>query len=281
MLNPEAMAVIYGLGSAVAWGAGDFSGGLATKRGGVLTVIFCSQLIGLVMLLTLQFAWIGQSFHWRYGLWGGLAGIGGTFGLVALYKGLATGRMGVVAPVSAVVTALIPIGFAFMAQGLPKGTQILGFGSALVAVWLFSATRDSAAMESSELGLALLAGMGFGLFFICIDRVSEDAVLWPLIAARTTSIVLLAVILGARRRPFLPSRGQFVLVLLTGILDTAGNACFALASGAGRLDVAAVLASMYPASTVLLARCLLNERLHRQQQFGLLTAFAALALIAL
>jgi uncharacterized membrane protein len=281
MLSPEALAVAYGLGSALTWGVGDFSGGFASKKTSALSVIFYSQIIGVMLLIGLNVLLSGGGLRIRQLLWGALAGVGGVAGLVAFYKGLAEGRMGVVAPLSAVVTALIPLSLAFFTEGLPKHTQLMGFGMALLAIWLFAATTACERVLKTELGMSVLAGSGFGLFFVCIDHVSGEAILWPLIAARLTSISIIGIILAARRQLAPPPRRQRVHIALAGTLDVAGNAFFALACRLGRLDVSAVLASMYPASTVLLARCFLKERLQRQQRIGLLAACVALVLIAI
>jgi drug/metabolite transporter (DMT)-like permease len=281
MLNAETLAITYGIGSALAWGAGDFSGGFATKRGSVFTVILYSQIIGGLLLVGLQVVWGERPPEFRHLAWGGAAGLFGVLGLVALYKGLATGRMGIVAPLSAVLTAVVPLLFAFVVEGIPKSTQLIGFGGALMAVWLFSSTRGPGSALKSEILLSLSAGLGFGLFFICIDRVSGEAILWPLIAARCASVVTMALVLGCRGQLCLPHSNLWPFIALAGVLDAAGNAFFALASRVGRLDVSAVLASMYPAATVILARYVLKETLGRRQQLGLAVACIALCLIAI
>ena len=281
MFKPETLAITYGICSALAWGAGDFSGGFATKRGSVFTVILYSQIIGGILLIGLQILIGENKLETRHLAWGGAAGICGVLGLMALYKGLATGRMGIVAPLSAVLTAVVPLVFAFIAEGIPKHTQVLGFGGALIAVWLFSSTRGGSYALRSEIMLSLSAGMGFGLFFICIDRVSGEAILWPLVAARLASVTIMALILGSRGQLSLPQGRLWPLIALAGLLDTAGNAFFALASQLGRLDVSAVLASMYPATTVMLARFVLKEKISGRQQIGLAVACVALGLIAI
>jgi drug/metabolite transporter (DMT)-like permease len=281
MISPEAWAVTFGLGSAISWGAGDFSGGFASKKTSALTVIFYSQMIGVVLLIGLQLFFPDNGWTLGQLLWGALAGVSGVIGLIALYKGLATGRMGIVAPLSAVLTALVPLVLAFLTEGLPRQTQLTGFALALAAIWLFGANEARSREFSAELGLSLMAGAGFGLFFVCIDHISAEAILWPLIAARLASVTLIGSILTARRQMAPPPRQQMVVIALAGTLDVVGNGFFALASKLGRLDMAAVLASMYPVTTVLLARCLLKERLRRRQRIGLVAACAALVLIAI
>ncbi|MEJ2638766.1 MAG: DMT family transporter [Desulfosarcinaceae bacterium] len=281
MISPEAWAVTFGLGSAISWGAGDFSGGFASKRTSALTVIFYSQMIGVALLIGLQRFFPGHGWTLGQLLWGALAGVSGVVGLIALYRGLATGRMGIVAPLSAVLTALVPLVLAFLTEGLPRQTQLTGFGLALMAIWLFGANEARSRAFRAELGLSLVAGAGFGLFFVSIDHISSEAILWPLIAARVASVTVIGSILAVRRQLAPPPRHQLLVIALAGSLDVAGNGFFALASKMGRLDMAAVLASMYPVTTVLLARCLLKERLRRQQHIGLVAACAALVLIVI
>jgi drug/metabolite transporter (DMT)-like permease len=280
MITPETLTVVFGLGSAVTWGAGDFSGGVATKRNPVLSVLFISQVIGLGLLVGLAF-FRAEPLPARAGLTAGaLAGLFGTLGLACLYRGLASGRMGVVAPLSAVVTALVPVVFAFFLEGAPGVLTFAGFGAALVAVWCLAASQEAGGIHRREVLLSLAAGGGFGLFFICIDQASRESILWPLAAARCASLTMIGAILTVRRRQLCASGSQLAVMALAGALDTAGNAFFALAAQMGRLDVAAVLSSLYPLSTVLLARTVLREHLHRRQWVGVAAALAAIVMIA-
>ncbi len=281
MHSAETLAITYGLGSGFAWGAGDFSGGLAARETGVFSVILYSQVIGGLLLLGIHLALGGGTPGGVYLLWGGLAGACGALGLAALYRGLAVGRMGMVAPVSAVVTAVGPVIFAFFTEGMPRTTQLAGFAGAVFSVWLFSSTRTRGGITATELGLATVSGVCFSLFFIFIDRASSQAVLAPLVAARAASIALMAAILAARRELAPPARGPLPRVALAGVMDAVGNTFFALASRSGRLDVAVILVSaVYPVATVVLARFILLERLRPRQRFGLLTTAVSLALIA-
>jgi drug/metabolite transporter (DMT)-like permease len=282
MTNSEGLAIAYGLASAASWGTGDFSGGLAAKRTSVYSVIILSQLVGGIFLITLAVL-IKESLPAPEGLFlGSAAGLCGVFGLVALYRGLARGQMGLVAPVAAVVTAILPIIAGILNEGLPSALQLLGFGLALVAVWFLAGLGRGASRQWRVLGLPVAAGIGFGVFFILINQVSDEAILWPLAAARVASVLALSIFIIGRQRGGLPtSRGQFLVIALAGIFDSGGNAFFALATRAGRLDIAAVLGSLYPAATVLLAWLILKERLGRQQWLGILMALAALAFIAL
>jgi drug/metabolite transporter (DMT)-like permease len=280
MINPETLAVVCGLCSALAWGAGDFTGGFASRRGNVLTVVLFSQLIGGILLVCLAATFSRSIPPARHLLFGGLAGIFGVLGLTELYKGLAQGRMGLVAPLSAVVTALVPMAFSFLVEGFPGWLRMIGFGIAMAAVWFLSSPGDQSKIEPGELRLSILAGLGFGLFFIFMDQATSQSVLWPLVAARAAAIVVMFTLLATTRQLAPPPQGQFVFISLAGILDTAGNAAFGMAAHLGRLDMAAILASLYPASTVLLAWLVFREGLGRRQWFGVASAGVALVLIA-
>jgi drug/metabolite transporter (DMT)-like permease len=280
MASSEALAVVYGLASAASWGAGDFTGGFASKRSSVYSVIVISQLVGALFLVGLTFA-LAESLPSPDNLiLGGIAGLSGAIGLVALYTGLARGRMGIVAPVTAVVAAFFPVIVGIVSQGLPSPQRLAGFGLALIAIWFLSQASNGSLLRLKELALPTLAGLGFGLFYILIGRVSHAAILWPLVAARVASISMLSILIAVRRQEKAPAPHQLFIVALAGTLDAGGNAFFALATQVGRLDISAVLASLYPAATVLLAWLILKERLVRQQWFGVMAAIVALVLIA-
>ena len=269
----------FGLAAALSWGTSDFSGGVAARRVPIFAVMAGSYAIGLILLIALALA-LGETSPSLADLaWAAAAGVAGGAGLTAHYRGLAVGRMGVVAPVAAVVGALIPVLFSAVAEGLPGAAQRAGFALALIGVWLVS-RRAGESDRPSGLGLALLAGLGFGSFFVLIAHVSQDAVLWPLVAARGTSLVALLVVAHANDRAWRPPRRALGIVALAGILDVGGNTFFLLAAQAGRLDVASVLSSLYPAITVLLARGLLGEHIARWQGVGIVAAVIAVPLIA-
>ncbi len=212
-------------------------------------------------------------------LWGGLAGIAGVVGLLSFYSALASGKMGIAAPVSAVLTAALPVLFSVFTAGLPTLPQLAGFVLALLAIGLIS-RRERATGQHQGIGLAVVTGCGFGCFFILISRVSTTATFWPLAVARFTSILVLLIMAQLRRKPLLPARNIASLMMLAGILDAIGNAFFLLAAHSGRLDVAAILSSLYPAATVGLAVLVLHERATCLQAIGILLVLVAFPMIS-
>ncbi len=266
------------LASAATWGAGDFSGGLATRRAKVVVVVFFSQLIGLGLLIGLAAITSEPMPVTSDVLWGAAAGIAGLIGLSALYSALAKGNMGLVAPVTGVISTALPVLFGALSQGLPHPLQMAGFVLAIIAVALISRT-DGGDGRPAGLGLAVIAGVSFGAFLILIANTSEGAVFWPLAAARTASAMCLLAFMLLRRSFAMPARNAWPLIALSGVMDAAGNFLFVLAEQAGRLDVAGALASLYPASTTLLALIFLRERPHRWQVVGIVLTFIAIPLI--
>jgi len=281
LIGPEALAITYGLSSAISWGAGDFSAGFASRKSGVISVVLFSQLIGAVFLFLLAMVFSESPPPLRDMVFGGLAGVFGVLGLIALYEGLSRGRMGIVAPLSAIVTALIPISFAFFKEGLPRVPQILGLVLALSSVWLlsFSKTKEKR-YRHTEFTLPLLSGIGFGLFFILIDRAIQESVLWPLVGTRCVSLLMMSILFIASSNARVPEKSQLPFIALAGICDVMGNMFFALATSIGRLDISAMLSSLFPAATVTLAWFFLKEKLNRHQWLGVAVALVALFLIS-
>ena len=274
-------AVAFGLASAASWGAGDFSGGLASRRSPAAGVVVTSQAAGLVLLVVLAGATQEILPSASQIGWAALAGANGAFGLLALYSALASGRMGVAASVSGVVGAVVPVLVGMALNGSPGPVPVLGFVLAGVGVWLLTAADGGIARTGvRELALPFLAGVSFGLFLVFIHQAGGSTVLWPLAAARATSMSVLAALGGIMGTLRLPGRSALGLTALAGVLDTGGNAFFVLAAQAGRLDVASVLSSLYPASTVLLACVLLGEQLTGRQTIGAMVTLAAIACVS-
>ncbi len=278
-MNHALNVVIFGLAASLCWGSGDFNGGLASRRANPSSVVIAAYAVGFVLLIALALLW-REPFPSSLDLfWGGIAGIAGAIGLIAFYSALSIGQMGIAAPVSAILTASLPVLFSIFTQGLPTLIQLLGFILAFIAIGLIS-RPERAKGRPKGLGLALLAGCGFGCFFILISRVATGETFWPLAMARFTSVLLLLIISLFRRQAVSLKRNVFHLILLAGVLDALGNTFFVLATHSGRLDVAAVLSSLYPAATALLATLLLRERATRIQAIGILVALVAVPLIS-
>ena len=279
-MGPELYGVIFGISSAVTWGAADFCGGLATRRGEVLGVLLVSQLIGSLLLLMPLWIWQETFPGYRNLLWGAAGGACGIAGVTAFYIGLARARMGVVAPIAAVVTAALPVAAGIFLEGVPPVMKYAGFALGFISIWMVSRPSDGISLRLDELALPILAGISFGAFFIFLDQAADEGLIWPLLAARTTSICLIILTSLLMRKRIFPAKDKIPLIALTGLLDTAGNIFYMLAARAGRLDIAAVLAALYPATTVLLARLVLKELINRWQLIGILAALGAVMLIA-
>jgi drug/metabolite transporter (DMT)-like permease len=269
------MSTVLGVASAVSWGVGDFCGGIATKRAGGFQVVIGAYVIGTAGLLALALASRETPPPSLNLLVCGMAGLSGAAGLWALYRALAKGRMGLAAPVSGVLSAAVPAAAGALLDGLPGPLTLIGFALALVAVWLVARTANDR-MNPRELGLPVAAGLGFGCFIAVIGRASGGTVYWPLVAARVASLTLMIPAAIATRRSVWPPRLAFGPVALAGVFDSGGNAFLVMAGHAGRLDVAAVLSSLYPAATVLLAWQILKERINRWQLVGLVATLCAI-----
>lgn len=269
----------FSLGSAACWGIADFSGGLASKNANVYKVVLVAHTTGFALMLAL--AWLkGEAFPSAHQMmWGIAAGTAGTIGLVALYRGLAVGKMGIIAPITAVLTAILPMAYGMFSQGLPHAIQLGGFAVAAVGIVMISRPERTEGMPKG-IGLAILASLGFSFFLIFIKFAGETAVYWPLAAARFPAVVLMSVMALLSRGPSGFSTRVVRLALVAGVLDTLGNVTFILATQTGRLDVAAVLSALYPAMTVALAFVVLKERVTRMQGVGIVAVLAAVLMIA-
>ncbi|NEK87899.1 EamA family transporter [Blastococcus saxobsidens] len=278
------MAVVLAVASAVVYGASDFVGGLASRRAPVFGVVAVSQVAGLLALVALL-PWLGGPVSAADLVWGAAAGLAGSTGLLVFFRTLARGVMSVVAPVTAVTAAAVPV-----LVGLLGGERIgawatAGIAVALVAVVLVSAEDGVGALRSARpttLLPALAAGAAFGLFFVLLDRTSADAGLTPLVAARVASVLLVLSVALAGGRPLRTDGAALPLVVLSGLGDMTANALFLLATQQdGQLAITGVLASLYPVSTVVLALVVLRERLAAAQLAGLGSAVAAVVLITM
>ncbi len=270
--------MVLGLGSALAWGAGDFGGGLTSRRTAVFGVVLISQAIGMVLALGLAVI-RAESIPGPMDLgWSVLAGLLGGIGITSLYRGLAIGRMGIVAPVTGVLAAVIPVGAGIVLEGVPRPLVLLGIAIAIVAVVLVSRVADEGGGRAG-LREALLAGVAIGLFGVVIAQVSDGIVFGPLTVVRATQAVLVTTLIVATRTAWRPTVRLVPVIAVIGILDMGGNALFILAVQTGLLAVAAVLSALYPVVTVILATTLLGERVTRHHAIGIALAGLAIACI--
>ena len=189
--------------------------------------------------------------------------------------------MSVVAPVTAVLAALIPVGVGFVTEGLPSQVVLMGITIAIAAVVLVSRVEDEADGRSAGLGLALLAGVGFGLFGVCIGQLGDGHVFGPLAVVRATEAVMLLGVIVVTRSAWRPPRDLVLAIVAVGVLDMAGNGAYILAAQAGSLAVAAVLSSLYPVTTVVLATLVLHERITRTHAVGIVLAAIAVTMISI
>jgi drug/metabolite transporter (DMT)-like permease len=287
--------IVLALGSAIAYGVSDYTGGVLTKRARVFSVILLSQLVSCVLFILVIPFWNG-TFSWPAVRWGALAGVAGASGAALLYRGLAIGRMGVVAPITAVLAAALPVTYGLAQGERPGWVPLIGVVLGFVAVVLISRASEPASPPENDAddwpspvnrrnnhGVveALGAGVGFGLFFILLAGTPEGSGLWPLVGTRVSmlaSSALLAAVTGTAIRP--PAGVGPGLVLL-GFTNLGADFLYLLATRAGLLSLVAVITSLYPAATIALARVLLNERMARQQLVGVAVAALSVALIAL
>jgi drug/metabolite transporter (DMT)-like permease len=238
-----------------------------------------SQLVGTVLALVLAIV-RGETMPLPEDLpWSIAGGLTGGIGIVALYRGLAIGRMGVVAPVTGVLAAVIPITFGIVVEGLPTITVIVGIALAIVAVVLVSRVDDGRG-GASGLGLALVSGVAIGGFGIAINQISAGHAFGPLTIIRASEAVLIGAIIVIGRQAWRTDRRWLPAMAGVGVLDMAGNAGFILAVQAGSLAIAAVLSSLYPVTTVILATIVLRERVTRSHAVGIALAVAAIVCIA-
>ncbi|HET7325889.1 MAG TPA: DMT family transporter [Nocardioidaceae bacterium] len=279
------MTVVLALGCAVMYGLSDFVGGLLSRRTSVWPVAVVAQVASTALTGTAALLLPGQATPADWA-WGALAGVGAGAGTAFLYRGLATGRMGVVAPLSAVGSALLPVVVGLVTGERPALWTWIGIGCALPAIWLVSRAADSVELGGSGHRVGegvvdgLLAGMGFGVLFAALGQVRDSAGLGPLALTQLASIVVVIALAAALRQPWVPRDRVAWRAVGVGALGAAATVLFLFASQSGLLTVASVLSSLYPAFTVLLAATVLREHIHRTQAVGLALAAAAVSLVA-
>ncbi len=279
------MAILLGLFAALAWGTGDFTGGMASRSGPETAVVLGTESVGLVLLFGCAF-FVGGSPTARDLTFGAVAGLLGVAGLVLLYRGLAQGRASVVAPLSAVGACVLQVVWGLASGEDPGAIALVGIALAIVSIGVVAGSASEPADSSSlsrqqEIRCGLGAAIGFGLYLILISETSHDAGLWTAVAARTAPVVVLLVVLSLLRRPMTVPREAFALVTISGVTDAGANALLVVAVRTGLLSIVAPVANLFPAVTVILARALGHEKIGRFRLAGLMMAVVSLVLIAL
>jgi len=274
------MGVVLALGAALAYGLSDFIGGLASRRTAPWPVATTAALGGLAGAVALAVTFPGEPTAADLA-WGAVSGLGSGAGTVFLYRGLATGRMAVVAPVSAVGAAIVPVVVGLAAGERPSALVGLGILVALPGIWLVARIPDSGAGERTG-GLVdgVLAGLGFGLLFVALGQVPDGAGFWPLGLGQIVTLITVCLLATALRESWRPTAASEWWGVVAGLVASAAVLMFLLATQTGLLTVAAVLTSLYPAFTILLAALVLREHVYRIQGVGLVLCGVAVALVA-
>ena len=284
------MTYLLALASALLYGAADFTGGLATRRAATIPVVVISQFSGMVLLALLLPLLPGSSPSRADLWWGVAAGLTGGIGVALLYRALAIGRMAVVAPTTAVCAVAIPVLVSMLQGERPGPLAVAGILLGIVSIVLVSQQTASDAPASTArsarsfglppgVAIALVSGVAIGFFFLSLAQTAPEAGMWPILGARVTSVTLFGVAAVVGRMSFRLPRPALILALGGGTIDMMANAAYLLAARDGPLSLVVTLSSLYPASTVLLARVVLGERLNARQIGGVVCALGAIVLI--
>jgi drug/metabolite transporter (DMT)-like permease len=270
------------LAAAISYGAADFLGGFASRKASPALVVFASQVVGLALLFA-ALAFVPGRLYLPDMWWGVGAGLSGALAIGALYAALARGRMGVVSPITAAVGAALPVCFGLATGERPHLAALAGIAFAFAAVFLVSISPDTGRFSprAPGVGLALVSGAGIGALYIFLSRGHADGGLWLLVPTRLTSIAALGVFMLVRGASITVSNRVYAMIAASGAFDMGANMLFVLASHGGMLAIVAIITSLYPASTVILARIVLDERLSKVQWAGVAAAAAGVVLIAI
>lgn len=277
------MFILAAIASSMLFGFADFAGGVATRRAAAISVVAASQVAGAALIFVLV-ATIGRGEPTASAFaWGTAGGVVGSLGLVILYHALATTRMTVAAPSAAVAGAVVPVIVGVALGERPDLVAWWGVALAVPAVALVTVGHGAGEARPGATRAFLAGGAAgtlFGLFGVFLSRTASTSGMWPLVAARLASIVAVALVALVWRRPLLPPTRVLPVAVAAGVLDMGANAAFVVGLRAGYLSLVAVIASLYPAVTIALARFVLRERIGRLQAVGLVLAAGAVALIA-
>jgi len=268
----------FSLGAVFAWGTSDFLGGYASRRGNAFVITAIAHASGLLLIVPLALVTHAQFLSGQGVAWALAAGASGGSALAVFYRALASGRMGLIAPVAAVIGAALPTIVGMFTEGFPGAVPVFGFLLAAIGLWLISRSEDGSGPE--RIGIAVLAGIGFAGFYLCIRRAGDGSALWLATFSRTGAFIVTGLVVLFQRsfRDVTPAGARWGII--AGFLDVSGTVFFVRASQTGRLDAAVVLSSLYPAITVLLARLVLREHFTRWKAVGIFAAMLAVPLIA-
>jgi drug/metabolite transporter (DMT)-like permease len=280
-MSSSGTAAGFGLLSAATWGGADFAGGVGARRSSSLLVTTSGQIVSLLILLGICLAFRLAVPGWNYLLYAAIGGFEGALALAAFYRALAMGAMGLTAALTGLLTAIVPVIYEVLKTGLPAPVTALGLTAGCAAIWLIthSPATGKSSVPTRALMLGAVSGMGFGVQLILFKMAGAGGVIWALTSARIAGVAALVLVLGVAR-PARPWRGFWVIGTLSGVLDTLGNLFYILTAGYGRLDVAAVICSLYPAGTILLAAVVLHEHPSRRQIAGMGLALVAVGLLS-
>ncbi len=280
-MSSHFVGILIALAAAVSWGGGDFSGGYAARRLSQYQVLFLTSLSSLSLLLLLALI-LGEGLPSRAStIYALAAGISGALGLAALYRGLSIGNSAVVASITGVIGTIIPVIVGTFVQGFPGYYSLAGFALALLGIWVVTRHgNDGHNSNSLSLGLAILAGIWIGGFLTLIAQVDEGQVFFPLAVAKASAFLLASLLIWSNKQA-IPKITRSGVALISGLLDASGNFLYLIATHFTRLDIAAVLSSLYPIGTVLLSTMILKEEISSKQWLGVAACIAAIVLITI
>lgn len=274
--------ILFSLASALFWGTGDFAGGLVSRKVNAIRTTLYVQAGGFLPVILIALFTKQLNMHFTDWLWCGAAGVIGSLGFLALYRALAGGQMSIAAPIAAVTSAGVPAIVGTLRDGIPPALTVTGFLFALIAIWLISQSgQHTTAVKLKDMLLPFLAGLGFGVYFIFIAQGGQTSLLAPLVAVRAAGGLTLFIVAAFNKELHLPSRPILPMVILNVSADVLGSLFYVLAVQSGRMDIAAVLGSLYSGATVLLAWLFLHEKIIGIQRLGIAIAMLAIVLITL
>jgi drug/metabolite transporter (DMT)-like permease len=273
------VSILLSLFAAASYGLADFSGGVFSKRASAWSVALMAQLGGGLVVLALGLVLSGEPTTTDLA-WALLAGVGNGFGTAYLYRGLASGRMGVVSPVSGVGAVVVPVAVGLATGERPGALVLVGVALAFPAIWFVSREPEGGSLMGPGLLDGILAGLGFGTLFAALAQIPEEAGLLPLALNQLVAGVVIVAVAALLRQPWVPRNPAAIGGVISGLLGTLATWLFLVATHHGYLTVAAVITSLYPAFTVLLAVIVLREHVHRAQAFGLALCVGSVVLVA-